>query len=137
MVAYAKFLPPDDLPAFHQTFWESVRAHKLALQCCNGCGTFRFIPMEICPQCHSESDTWRTVSGLGEIYTYTIVHRGPTAAYNDEAPYPIVHVTLDEGPRMISNLVGIALEAIHIGMRVRVIYEDVTADHTIFKFAPA
>lgn len=136
MSNYNKFLPPDDLPAFHAPFWQSVRAHALALQRCESCGTFRYIPLEICPKCHSEEAEWTPVSGLGEVYTYTIVHRAPTPAYQEDTPYVIAHVTLAEGPRMISNLIGIAPEDVRIGMPVRLVYEDI-GEASLFKFSRA
>lgn len=137
MEDYQKFLPPQDLPAFHQGFWSSIKAHEAALQKCGGCATFRFIPMEICPKCFSAEYDWVRISGRGEVYTYTVIRRAPTPAYQADAPYVIAHVTMEEGPRMISNLIGIAPEDVKIGMQVRLVYEDVTEDVSLFKFEPA
>jgi uncharacterized OB-fold protein len=134
--SYAKFLPPLDLPAFHAPFWESIRRHAAVLQRCTDCARWRYIPIELCPSCGSAEAEWAPISGRGEIYTYTIVHRAPTAAYQLDAPYPIVHVTLDEGPRMIAGLVAVAPNDVHIGNRVRLVYDDVTPDATIFNFVP-
>ena len=75
------------------------------LQRCDRCGRFRFIPSELCT-CGSAQYTWTPIAGTGEVYTYTVVHRAPTPAYQADAPYVIAHVTMDEGPRMISTLVG-------------------------------
>jgi hypothetical protein len=71
------------------------------------------------------------------IYTYTVVHRAPTPAYQVDAPYVIAHVTVDEGPRMIATLVGVAPDAVQIGTRVRIGYDDVTPDVSLFHFEPA
>jgi uncharacterized OB-fold protein len=133
--SYDKFLPPDDLPEFHRPFWDSVRAHQARLQRCSNCGRFRYIPSEICPGCGSLNADWTPISGNGVVYTYTIVHRAPTEAYQRDAPYPIVHATLDEGPRMIAGLVGVPVDEVAIGLRVHLVYDDVTPGVTIFNFA--
>lgn len=137
MTSHDKFLPPEDMPDFHRPFWESVARHAARLQKCSDCGAFRFIPLELCPHCHSEAAEWTPISGRGEVYTYTIVHRAPTPAYQADAPYVIAHVTLEEGPRMISNLIGIAPDQVRIGMPVRMVYEDVAPEVSLFKFEPA
>lgn len=137
MSADAKFLPPDDLPDFHMPFWRALQRHELHLQKCGGCGTLRYIPSEICPRCQAETYDWAPVSGKGRVYTYTVIRRGPTPAYQAEAPYVIAHVELDEGPRMISNLVGCDPEGVKIGMPVEVVFEDVSEAWTLFKFRPA
>ena len=68
--------------------------------------------------------------------TYTVVHRAPTPAYQALAPYVIVHVTLDEGPRMISTIVGCEPGAVTVGMPAELVYEDVTAELTLYRFQP-
>ena len=133
---YEKFLP-DGIPPWQMPFWESLRDRQAAVQRCDDCGTFRFIPKERCPHCLSAVSTWTPISGIGEVYTYTIVHRGPTPAYQADAPYVISHVTMAEGFRMASNLRGINPESVRIGMPVRLQYEDVTSEWTLFFFEPA
>lgn len=129
-----KFTKPDDLPEFHEPFWDSVRAHAARLQRCDGCGTFRFIPTEICARCRSEAATWTPVSGRGVVYTFTVVHRAPTPAYQADAPYVIAHVELEEGPRMISNLVGVDPATVRIGQPVHLVYEDQEDGSALYKF---
>jgi uncharacterized protein len=133
-MTYEKFLP-EILPD-HEPFWGSVRRHAMELQRCDRCGAFRFIPSERCP-CGSGASTWTQIAGTGEVYTYTVVHRAPTPAYQAEVPYVIVHVTIDEGPRLISNLIGCDPEGVGVGMAVQLVYEDVTPELTLYKFAPA
>lgn len=131
-----KFLPPDDLPDFHRPFWEALKAHELRLQQCAN-GHLRFIPSEICPRCGSQTWTWTRMSGRGTVYTFTVVHRAPTPAYQNEAPYILVHVTLEEGPRMISVLTGCDPAEVRIGMPVDVVFEDLSDRWTLYKFTPA
>ena len=136
-MTYDKFLP-DESP-LDEPFWAATAVHELRLQRCDTCGTFRFIPSEICSHCHSESATWTRVSGCGRIFTYTVVHRAPTPAYQRDAPYVIVHVNLTEGPRMIGNLVGCPVDGVSIGMPVEVVFEDLDLDDgplSLYRFRP-
>ncbi len=131
-----KFLPPGDLPDLHKPFWAHLRAHSLRLQQCED-GHLRFIPSEQCGKCGSQAWTWEPVSGRGKVYTFTVVHRGPTPAYQAETPYVIAHVELEEGPRMISNLIDCTPAEVRIGMPVEVVFDDVNADWTLYRFKPA
>ncbi|MEO7370622.1 MAG: OB-fold domain-containing protein [Ilumatobacteraceae bacterium] len=135
MTGYEKFLP--DSTPLDQPFWDATRQHRIDLQQCDGCLAFRFIPSEICSRCHSEAFTWQPVSGSGSIYSYTVVHRAPNAAYQREAPYVIAHVALAEGPHMIGNLVDCDPDRVRIGMPVDVAFDDVSPDLTLYRFCPA
>ncbi len=131
--AYQKFLP-EQIPGYHKPFWESLRQHAVQVQRCDDCGTYRYVPKEICPKCQSDRSTWTSIAGTGEIYTYTVVRRAPTKAYPADAPYAIVHVSMDEGFRMIGTVPDIAPDDVRIGQRVRVRYLDVTPEWTLLAF---
>jgi uncharacterized OB-fold protein len=132
-VAYEGFVP--QIPPLHQPFWDSVKRHRAELQRCDRCGRFRFIPSERCP-CGSREFTWTPIAGTGDVYTYTVVHRAPTPAYQAQAPYVIAHVTLVEGPRLISTVVGCDPGAVSVGMPVELVYDDVTPELTLYRFQP-
>jgi uncharacterized OB-fold protein len=136
MTDYDKFLP-EGVPSWQRPYWDSLKEHSIRVQKCDSCGTFRYVPKEICSKCHSVAATWTSVTGTGEIYTYTVVRRAPTPAYQQDAPYAIVHVTMDEGFRMIGSLKVADPESVSIGQPVRVAYDDVTEDWTILQFEPA
>ena len=104
---------------------------------CTGCGQLRHLPKPWCPECLSKEFTWSTLSGRGEVYSYTIMHRAPATSFQHDIPYAVALVELEEGVRMISNLVGCPIEEVRIGMPVRAVYEDVTPEVTLFKFTPA
>lgn len=125
------------MPMFHAPFWESINNHQAKIQECSDCGIMRFIPLEICPKCHSGVYQWAAISGRGSVYTYTIIHRAPTPAYQADAPYVIAHVTLEEGPRMIANMVGINPDDVKIGMPVHITYFHVGDGKSLFAFAPS
>jgi uncharacterized OB-fold protein len=131
-----KFLPPADMPELHKPFWEALKEHKLVVQTCEQ-GHTRFVPTEICHKCGSQAWTWEPMSGKGRVYTYTVVHRGPIPAYQKDAPYVIAHVEMDEGVRMISNLIDVDPKEVRIGMPVEVVYEDASPEWTLYKFKPA
>jgi uncharacterized OB-fold protein len=136
MSSGAKFVP-EGVPSWQQPFWDSLKARNVTVQRCDSCGKFRHVPKEICTQCFSTGFSWAPISGRGVVYTYTIVRRAPTPAYQEDAPYAIVHVTMDEGFRMIGTMTGIDPESVAIDAPVRVVYSDLTPEWTILQFAPA
>lgn len=133
MTAYEGFEPA--IPRGHEPFWDSVRRHRAELQRCDRCGRFRFVPSERCT-CGSLNATWTAIAGTGEVYTYTVVHRAPTPWYQERTPYVITHVTLEEGPRMISTLVECDPGSVHVGQPVELVYDDVTPELTLYRFRP-
>lgn len=135
-VTYEKFLP-EGIPGWQMPFWDSLREQQARVQRCDDCGTYVFIPKERCPSCRSAAMTWAPISGRGAVYTYTVVYRAPTPAYQGETPYVIAHVAMEEGFRMASNLRGVDPTEVGIGMPVRLIYHAVTPQWTLFEFSAA
>jgi uncharacterized OB-fold protein len=119
-------------------FWEAARRHELCLQRCRTCGRHVFYPRVACPHCFGRDLEWQRVSGRGTLHTFTVVHRGQRE-FPLPTPYVIAVVELDEGPRLMTNLVGIAADAakVHIGMPVEVVFEDVSAEIALPRFRPA
>ena len=131
-----KFLP-DGIPDWQQPFWESLRQRRIKVQRCASCGAFRHVPKEICASCHATAFSWEPVSGRGVVYTYTVVHRAPTPAYQAGAPYAIVHAAMDEGFRMVATMTGADPSSVRIGAPVRVVYTELSPEWTIVEFEPA
>jgi uncharacterized OB-fold protein len=105
-------------------FWEAAKAGRLVLQRCRACATIRFPPRHQCPRCWSPETEWVDAAGTGEIESITVIHRAPTAAWRDRVPFALVAVTLPEGVRMITNLIGEgALEA-RIGDKVEICFDQ-------------
>lgn len=115
-------------------FWDAAREHRLSIPRCNSCGQHHFYPRELCPHCHSDDLDWTDVSGKGEIYTFTIARKPAGPAFAEDVPYVIAMIALDEGPRMLTNIVTDNVEAVNIGDRVTVRYDDVAPDLTLPKF---
>ena len=118
-------------------FYEGARKHELRMQRCRGCGTLRFPARALCSECLSADADWVPVSGRGEIYSFNIMHQVYHPGFAAEVPYAVVLVKLAEGPKMISNLVGIDVHAVRVGMPVRVVFEPLSDDVTLPKFTPA
>ena len=134
---YKKPLPRPLSPELTKPFWEAAKRHELAMPRCQKCDKFFFYPREECPRCASQDIGWATVSGKGRLHTYTIVHQVANAAFRDDAPHVYAVIQLDEGPRMISNMVECAHEDLQVDMPVVAVYDDVTPDWTLVKFKPA
>lgn len=118
--------------------WEAAKRHELVLQKCLDCGQVRpYPPAKLCPKCQSENFEWAKMSGKGKIYTYTVIHRADAEGWKDEVPYAIVTADLDEGVRMETNTLGVKPEDLKVGLPVEVVFDDVTDEVTIPKFALA
>ncbi len=132
MAEYKKPLPKPT--ADSAGFWEGCKRHELVIQQCTDCGKYRHYPQPMCPACHSMNREWSRVSGKGKIYTYVRCPQAFHPGWADEAPYGVVTVELDEGVRMVSNMVDVKPEDLEIGMPVEVVFEDVTDEVTLPKF---
>ncbi|QLL07683.1 Zn-ribbon domain-containing OB-fold protein [Mycobacterium vicinigordonae] len=115
-------------------FWAGCRSRELRYQRCPVCGVANFPPTEYCRECLSGELQWAQSGGVGEVYSWTVVHRPVTAEF--EPPYAPAIVTLDEGYQMLTNIIGIAPERLAIGMRVTVDFHPVDSDVTLPYFRP-
>src|SRR5690606_20101769 len=104
-----------------QPFWDAARVHTLTSAQCTDCGTFRMPPSPFCPHCQSKAIAWPVLAGTGIVYSFTICRRSPYPDVEDFTYVPVI-VELDGAPgaRLVSNLIGVDADAVHIGMRVMV-----------------
>ncbi len=107
-----------------QPFWDACARHELVAQRCSECQRFRHYPQPLCPDCHSTEVSWEKLAGTGSIYSYAIANRAFHPAWKDHAPYVIATIELDEGIRMVSDILDLDPEAVEIGQRVQVFFED-------------
>ena len=121
----------------HQPYWDALRAGELRVQQCTSCDTLRHPPQPLCPRCRGSEYEWALMSGRGTVYSYVITHQATNAAFRDKTPFPTVLIELEEGPRMVSNLVDVAPDAIEIGMPVEVVFHAVTEEITLPLFRQA
>jgi uncharacterized OB-fold protein len=113
-------LPP--LTDLTQPYWEGCKAGELKLQRCSDCGEHQFYPRNICAHCTSRNLAWITASGVGKIVSFTVVRRAISKAY--DAPYIVALVDLEEGVRMMSNVVDADPEQVSVGDPVTVDFEN-------------
>jgi len=119
-----------------QPYWEGCHNHELRIQKCQACGQHQFYPRLYCMACMSDQVEWVTASGRGTILSFTIVYRPVTKAFAGDVPYVVALVTLDEGPKMMSNIVECDPERVSIGMPVTVTFEDWSEEISVLKFRP-
>ncbi len=129
-------MPPPLADAITLPFWEAASEHRLVVQRCTACQHLRHPPAPVCPECRSADSDWRQLSGRGEVYTYTSVHR-PIAA-GQELPFVVAVIALEDagGLRMISNVVGVSPDEVEIGLPVELVWEDMSAELAIPRFRP-
>lgn len=120
----------------NRPYWEATKRHELFLQKCRDCGHYRHPPGETCPSCLSAELDWVKVNGRGTVYTWTVFHQVYHPAFEKDVPYAVVAVELEEGPRLLANLVDCPVETITTGMPVEVVFDDVTEEITLPKFRP-
>lgn len=120
--------------ALTQPFWDAAAQHVLVRPVCDRCAQSFFTPQVACPFCGSEAWTYTSSSGRGTVYSMTTIHRPPLPAF--EAPYVLAIIDLDDGWSMLSRVVGCDPDAVTIGMRVHVVWEDVAPGVALPNFAP-
>jgi uncharacterized OB-fold protein/acyl dehydratase len=116
-------------------WWEAIDEGRLLIQRCRDCGTLRHPPRPMCGACQSVA--WDTLesNGRGSVHTYTVLHHPPIPGY--PFPLPVALIDLEEGTRIVSNVVGCAPEDVHIGMRVECRIESVDEELKLPLFYPA
>jgi uncharacterized OB-fold protein len=134
MAEYRKPLPVPDMDS--KEFWDGCHRHELLLQRCDNCHNYRYPPQVICPVCFSTDSKWEKANGRGEVYTFTVVRRALGPDWEDAVPYTIGVIQLDEGVRMVSNVVDCKPEDVRVGMKVAVTFDDVTENVALPKFKP-
>jgi uncharacterized OB-fold protein len=135
--AYSELLPRPISPELTRPFWEAAKRHELVMPRCTTCDHLFFYPRSECPRCLSDHLEWMKVSGRGRLHTYTVVYQPANAAFRDDTPYIYAVVQLDEGPRMVSNVVQCEIDAISVDMPLEAVFDDVTAECILVKFKPA
>lgn len=130
------FAPPANLET--QPFWDAIDEGRFLLPRCSNdsCGLVIWYPRTLCPECGTFGVDWFEASGQGTVYTYTIVHKG-RGPWAEHTPYVTAYVELDEGPRIMTNIVDVDPAAIEVGARVEVTYDDAGDGRKLYRFRPA
>lgn len=130
--------PPKPIPSPSpgtRWFWDACEDERFLLQRCGDCSELRFYPAPVCPCCSSDEWTTEAVEGTGVIESLTVVHHATSEFFEDDTPYPIALVQLDEGVRVMGNLVDCEPSTVDIGDRVELVWER-RPDGTIYQFTP-
>lgn len=115
--------PIPEITPRNRDYFEGCALGELRVRRCEACGArFRFAH-GWCPECWSDRLGWERASGRATVSHFTVVHQAPMAAYQQDCPYVLALVELEEGVRMMTNIVGCDPEAVHVGMKVRAAFE--------------
>jgi uncharacterized OB-fold protein len=117
-------------------FWTATAEGRLLLKRCLDCTSVIWYPRVICPHCSSLRTEWFAASGRARIYSYTVNHRGE-GAYQDSAPFVLAYVELEEGPRIMTNIIGAEGTDLAVGLPVEVVFCDTGAGSALPRFRPA
>ena len=119
-------------------YFSAAAEGRLVFQKCKNCGTVQFPPRHHCTTCWEADLSWIERTGTAaEMPAHTIVRRAPLPAFRDKVPYVIASVIVDEGPRMITNLVGEDALDVQIGDPVTVAFEPGSEGDVLPVFQPA
>lgn len=135
MADYSKPLPV--LEGLTGEFYGWCKKNELRFQKCGACGSWRHVPREMCPECGSTTWEWQKSSGAGKVFTWTVAARPLHPAFADAAPYAPVVVEMEEGVRVLTELVDCAPSELEIDMPVEVVFDQVTPEITLPKFRKA
>lgn len=120
-----------------QPYWDAAKENRLILQRCLDCGKLQFYPRGVCSHCLGSQLEWIDSSGRGKVHTFTVSYRAPHPGFADDLPFVLAIIELEEGVRMMSNIVACEHKDVRIDMPVKVVFEQLTPDIVLPKFAPA
>jgi uncharacterized OB-fold protein len=118
------------------TFWARAAEGVLVVPKCNACSRAFWHPRPRCPHCGSDNVDWIRASGQGTVHTFTVVRQSGDSYFKARVPYAVAMIDLDEGVRMMTNIVDAPLETLRIGMRVEVLFEEAGENIAIPLFRP-
>lgn len=103
-----------------RAFWEGCARGELVLQRCRECGVVQHRPRALCVRCFADAIEHFVASGRGQVYTFTVVRQNQIPPFAQACPYVLAYVQLEEGPRLMTNIVGCDPESVSVGMPVTV-----------------
>ena len=131
---YQKPVPiPDEAS---QPFYDGAREHRLMIQRCATCGVVMWPAKSRCDNCMQPTVNWVQASGKAALYSFALMHQVYHPGFASEVPYIIAQVDLEEGLRILTNLVGCSSSDLQIGMPLEVTFEAITDEVTLPKFRP-
>jgi hypothetical protein len=120
-------IPTTDTAAY----WAGCNREELLYQRCNACGRAQFYPRPNCAGCQANDLAWVPSARRGTIHSFTIVQRPANHAFDSDVPFVIALIDLDEGFRMMMNVIGDDRLSATIGRRVRIVFEPCGNDQKL------
>jgi uncharacterized OB-fold protein len=128
-----------DLPTPDDTtwpFWNGAAQGRLLIKRCRACSRAHFYPRPFCPYCWSEEVDWEEASGAATLYSWSVVHVNDLPPFAEQVPYIAAIVDLDEGPRLMTNVVECPASSLHAGMSLHVAFREQADGVTVPVFRP-
>ena len=119
----------------NQHFWDGTAEGLLRLKRCDDCGLVIWYPRDRCPDCGSDATSWFDASGLGKVYSCTVTRKGQ-GRWREAAPYVLAYVELDEGPRIMTNIVECDPDSVSVDQEVTVVWHDTGEGSALPRFRP-
>jgi len=120
-----------------QPFWDACARHELRIQRCIQCGTLIHYPKLVCPDDGSDRFDWPLMSGRGTIISFVIAHRAFHPGFTEDVPYILAIIELEEGARLLSNIVGAPPEHVRVDQPVLLDWDDLSGPIPLPKFSLA
>lgn len=134
-----KTVPRGNMPTIEEEtrpYWEGCKRGELLIQRCRVCKSYQFYPRGFCGECYGKDLEWAKSSGRGTVWTYTVTHRNRDPGFSHMVPYVMAYVELEEGVKLLTNIVDCDPQSVYIDMPVEVKFEDLSTEITIPLFKP-
>ena len=118
-------------------FWDACSRHELRIQRCLDCGRLIHYPKIHCPHDGGDQFEWALMSGRGSVYSFVVIHRAFHEGFKQDVPYVIAVIELEEGVRLMSNVIGMDPDQVHIGLPVALEWDETGNPYPLPKFRPA
>lgn len=118
-------------------FYGHLLDGKFCIQRCSACDAWHHIPRERCANCGSFDLRWAACSGNGELFTWTETRTAPLSSLQEDVPFTVALVQLEEGPRLVSRLANFNPDDLTIGLKLRLKFESVADKFSLPVFEPA
>lgn len=115
-------------------FWDATRQEQLVLPWCTACERPHWYPREVCPLCLGPTVEWRPASGQGVVYACSVMPKPALPMLADRVPYVVALVDLDEGVRMLTNVIDPEPDAVAVGQRVEAAWEPLSDGRHLLVF---
>jgi uncharacterized protein len=134
-MSYSKPLPDLTEPTM-APFWMAAREHRLVMQRCDACSSYRWPPAPICPDCLEPGGTWTDVEPRGTIWSYVVYHRAFHPSFKGDLPYVVGEIELEIGVRLDGAVVDEPGD-VAVALPVVAVFDDVTPEVTLVKWRVA